>query len=132
MPYVYLTQDEIVNFNRSVIGGAPAIINAANLQEAVEGPQRILYGQEVYPTLSAKAAKLVMSLSQGHPFADGNKRTAEQALRVFVKKNRSGRDLTGKPNYLIGRCADAHPIPEEELVIALAKIIPAQQGNEPA
>jgi death-on-curing protein len=48
---------------------------------------------EYYPTLAEKAACLGYSLIQGHPFLDGNKRTAYQAMDVFLLVN--GYELVG-------------------------------------
>ena len=45
-----------------------------------------------YPTLIEEAAALWESLSQNHPFVDGNKRTAFAATYVFLAIN--GLDIT--------------------------------------
>jgi death-on-curing protein len=44
-------------------------------------------GEELYPTLVAKAAALGFSLIQGHPFVDGNKRIGHAAMEVFLVLN---------------------------------------------
>ena len=44
-------------------------------------------GQDLYPTISEKAASLGFSLIMNHPFVDGNKRTGHAAMEVFLKLN---------------------------------------------
>ncbi|WP_437720550.1 Fic family protein [Sorangium sp. So ce861] len=39
-------------------------------------------GEDLYPTVVAKAATLCFSLVQGHPFVDGNKRVGHAAMEV--------------------------------------------------
>ena len=50
-------------------------------------PQATFDGEEHYPDLFQKAAALVLSLSQNHPFVDGNKRTAITAAALFLHQN---------------------------------------------
>lgn len=54
---------------------------------AVERPQMISFGEESYPTLGTKIASLVQSIAHGHPFHNGNKRTALACLHVFLLVN---------------------------------------------
>jgi len=77
----------------------------------------------IYSTLVQKAAVLAYNLSQGHPFADANKRTVSGALEKFIKENRNGRGL-------IGHCADEYPITLDEFTVALGKIMPSRRINE--
>jgi death-on-curing protein len=44
-------------------------------------------GQELYPTLIAKAAALGFSIIQNHPFVDGIKRTGHAAVEIFLLLN---------------------------------------------
>ena len=63
-------------------GGAPGIRDPDGLEAAVYRPQR---GYD--PDLIAEAAALWESLSQNHPFIDGNKRTAFAAAYTFLAIN---------------------------------------------
>lgn len=49
-------------------------------------------GEELYPTMSEKAATLGYSLIQNHPFVDGNKRTGHAAMELFLVLN--GQEIT--------------------------------------
>ena len=58
---------------------------AAMLNSALSLPGQTFGGQDLYPTLAAKAARLLYSLVKNHPFDQGNKRFAWMATEVFVE-----------------------------------------------
>jgi len=64
--------DRVVN---SPDGAAPGIRDAGSLEAAVARPYATFGSVEFYSTPFAKAAALMESISQRHPFVDGNKRT---------------------------------------------------------
>jgi death-on-curing protein len=57
------------------------------LSSAVQRPQTLIYGDEVYPSLSHKAAALVESLVRNHALVDGNKRLGWIGLALFLDMN---------------------------------------------
>jgi len=63
-------------------GGAPGLRDAGMLEAALFRPQTGYYADVI-----EEAAALWESLSQGHPFIDGNKRTALAAMHVFLAMN---------------------------------------------
>lgn len=63
-------------------GGASGVRDPGQLEAAVFRPQT-----GYYPDLIAEAAALWESLSQNHPFIDGNKRTAFAAVYTFLAIN---------------------------------------------
>ncbi len=44
-------------------------------------------GQELYPTIEAKATSLCFSIVMNHPFADGNERVGHAAMETFLVLN---------------------------------------------
>jgi death-on-curing protein len=50
-------------------------------------PQSSAFGEDAYPTFATKAASLMHSLARNHALADGNKRLAWAAARVFCLLN---------------------------------------------
>lgn len=54
---------------------------------AAEQPYQVCFGQELYPSLAAKAAYIFCHLASGHVFSNGNKRTAAITLDQFVLVN---------------------------------------------
>lgn len=57
------------------------------LRSAGEQPYQVVFGQECYPTLAAKAAYLFIHIAGGHIFSNGNKRTAVLCLDMFLIAN---------------------------------------------
>jgi len=59
----------------------------ALLHSALERPKATYGGQDLYPNIFAKAAGLLESLCQNHPFTDGNKRTSWTITHKFLWDN---------------------------------------------
>lgn len=57
------------------------------LESAVHAPFQTFAGQELYPDLYTKAARLCFGITKNHPFVDGNKRTAIHAMLVYLAVN---------------------------------------------
>jgi death-on-curing protein len=57
------------------------------LEAAVAAPDVSMFGEDLYPGLSAKAAALFFRLVRAHGFSDGNKRIALVALIVYLERN---------------------------------------------
>ena len=68
-------------------GGKAGIRDFALLHSAVERPKATFAGQDLYPTLFAKAAALLQSLCLNRAFTDGNKLTAWGATKRFLWLN---------------------------------------------
>lgn len=99
----YLTAIEVLAIHHDQIeryGGASGVRDFGLLEAALFRPQTGYYAD-----LSEEAAALWESLSQNHPFVDGNKRTAFGAMYTFLAIN--GLQLTAS-------CAEA-----EEFVLSL-------------
>ena len=65
------------------------VMNANGLQSALAAPRQVVFGQEVHAGLIGKAAILFSRLIENHPFTDGNKRIAAEALRLFLRRNQA-------------------------------------------
>lgn len=77
--------DEVVAAHDRLItlfGGAPGIRDRSILEAALARP-RVGY----YKDVIEQAAALLESLSQDHPFVDGNKRTEVAVTAVFLRLN---------------------------------------------
>jgi death-on-curing protein len=57
------------------------------LESAVAQPRHSFAGDDLYPTLAAKAGASGFSLIQNHPFLDGNKRVGHAAIVAFLRLN---------------------------------------------
>lgn len=55
-------------------GGSDGIRDIAQLESALESPFQSYAGEELYPSIQAKAARLCYGLVKNHAMVDGNKR----------------------------------------------------------
>jgi death on curing protein len=86
-PEHILSANDLYNINSEVTGYMPFVRDHQLLRSAVLRPYLILFGEEQFPTLIDKAAATMHSLAAHHLFADGNKRTAARAARMFLESN---------------------------------------------
>ena len=77
-------------------GGASGIRDIGSLEAAAARPYASIGSQEMFPGPFAKAAALMESIIQRHPFVDGNKRTG-MASAVYLLR-RHGYRLAGITN----------------------------------
>lgn len=81
----YLTIEDVLAIHAEQIeryGGAHGVRDHGQLEAAIARPQ-----SGYYADLIAEAAALWESLSQNHPFIDGNKRTAFSSVYRFLRLN---------------------------------------------
>ena len=86
-----LTVSEIFELHEKVIaatGGAQGIRDMGLLESAVLGCYQTFGGDELYPTVVEKAARMAYAICKNHPFIDGNKRIAVTAMLVTLRLNR--------------------------------------------
>ena len=57
------------------------------VESALARPQASVFGENAYPTIHQKAAALLQSMATNQALADGNKRTAWAATRLFYGLN---------------------------------------------
>ena len=85
-----LTLHEVLEVHERVLqqsGGEAGILNVGALESALAQPRMTFGGQDLYPSIAEKAVALGFSLTQNHPFVDGNKRTAHAAMETFLVLN---------------------------------------------
>lgn len=68
-------------------GGMDGLRDEGLLDAAINMPLQTFGGQELYPTIPEKAARLGYGLIRNHPFLDGNKRIGTHAMLVFLDIN---------------------------------------------
>jgi death-on-curing protein len=86
----YLTVEQVAFLHARLIeetGGSHGIRDIGLLQSAVARPQATFDGEDLYPDVFSKAAALIHSLINNHPFVDGNKRTGGAAAVLFLRAN---------------------------------------------
>ena len=87
---IWLRADVLIAAHRRQLaehGGLDGMRDEGAFLSALDKPRNLFaYGQPE-PDLYALAAAYGFGLARNHPFADGNKRTALIAMRLFLKVN---------------------------------------------
>ncbi len=86
----YLSLEQVLEAHRQIIiesGGGDGVRDRGTVESAIAQPAMTFGGQELYPSLKAKAAALGFSLINNHPFVDGNKRIGHATMATFVRLN---------------------------------------------
>lgn len=84
----YLSADEIWAMNDGILqrdGNRSILLDRGALEAAATRPQTVAYYEGA--DLVAQAAALITGIALGHPFLDGNKRTAAIAGYIFLDLN---------------------------------------------
>ena len=86
----YLSLVEVLKLHDLIIaqsGGSHGLRDLGMLESALGQPRQTFGGENLYPTLSSKAAALGFSLIMNHPFVDGNKRVGHAAAEALLMLN---------------------------------------------
>ena len=87
---IKISQDKVLALHELMAketGGDPGIRDQALLNSALESAFQTFDGQELYPTIEEKGARIGFSLIANHAFIDGNKRIGMFVLLVFLEIN---------------------------------------------
>lgn len=83
--YVYLTVEEVTEFNVRITGIRGQLRDPAGLEGAIMRPQMASYYEDA--DIITQAALLIDGICMAHAFTDGNKRTALIACTTFLAIN---------------------------------------------
>lgn len=114
-----LSKEQILMLHTQLIqqtGGSDGVRDYNLLDSALETPFQSFGGDELYPTLQAKAARLGYGLIKNHCMIDGNKRLGTHAMLVFLTLNGIQLKYTQKELYEIILDIAAGNIGYEELL----------------
>ena len=84
---IRLSKPQILFLHEQLIaetGGSSGLRDEGMLDSALYAPFQTFAGEDVYPSLQQKAARLCFSLVKNHPFVDGNKRIGAHVMLVFL------------------------------------------------
>lgn len=87
---IKLTKEQILMLHSELIkmtGGSGGARDIGLLESALETPFQSYGGEELYPSIQAKAARLCYGLVKNHAMVDGNKRIGVHAMLVFLSVN---------------------------------------------
>lgn len=87
---IKLTKEQVISMHSSLIGktgGTDGVRDEGLLESALELPFQTFGGNDLYPSIIQKAARIGYSLVSNHPFVDGNKRIGIHVMLVFLALN---------------------------------------------
>lgn len=87
---IRLSKHQILLIHNQLIaetGGSSGLRDEGMLDSALNSPFQTFCGEDVYPSLQQKAARLCFGLVKNHPFVDGNKRIGAHTMLVFLALN---------------------------------------------
>ncbi len=77
-------------------GGSSSVRDDGLLSFALECPFQYFGGEELYPNIQEKAARLCYGLVKNHAMLDGNKRIGAHTMLVFLEVNEYKLNYTQK------------------------------------
>lgn len=86
----HLTKRQVLLLHEQLLeefGGTAGIRDEGLLESALASPFQTFCGQNLYPSVQAKAAQLGFGLVCNHPFVDGNKRIGAHVMLIFLALN---------------------------------------------
>ncbi|ABX03248.1 MAG TPA: type II toxin-antitoxin system death-on-curing family toxin [Herpetosiphon sp.] len=90
VPLHYITLEEALHIRDAIAeahGESFDVLRFQQLLSALATPFQSMFGEELFPTLCAKAGMLLAGLIRNHPFWDGNKRIAMAITARFLALN---------------------------------------------
>ena len=87
---IRLSKGQVLMLHKHLIestGGSEGIRDEGLLDSALSNPFQLFGGEELYPSIQAKAAQLCFGLVRNHPMLDGNKRLGTHVMLVFLALN---------------------------------------------
>ena len=87
---IYLIAEQVLFIHYRLVsetGGGHGVRDIGLLQSAIARPRATFDNQELYTNIFEKAAALMESLVNNHPFIDGNKRTGIACTVLFLRQN---------------------------------------------
>ncbi len=90
---IVLSKEQVILLHEELIietGGSPGLKDEGMLESALAAPFQTFDGQELFPSIYQKAARLGYGLASNHAFIDGNKRIGAHVMLVFLALNGIG------------------------------------------
>lgn len=87
---ITLSKEQVLMLHERLIeatGGSAGIRDEGMLDSALSNPFQSFGGEELYPSIHAKAAQLCFGLVKNHSMVDGNKRLGTHVMLVFLALN---------------------------------------------
>ena len=99
---IILTKKQVLQMHSQLIeqfGGEAGIRDEALLDSALQSPFQTFDGEDLFPSVQAKAARLGYGLIKNHCMIDGNKRIGAHSMLVLLALNGIELKYTQKDLY---------------------------------
>ena len=116
---IVLSTQKVMQLHRflmQVTGGLDGLRDEGLFDSAVQSPIATFGGQELYPSIEEKAAKLGVTLTKNHAFLDGNKRIGMYVMLTFLEVNGIHMDCTNEEVTEMGLALADGSVGYEELL----------------
>ena len=115
----HLSVEQILSLHQSIVGhlSDAGVRNLSALESAVSRPAATFDGEDLHPTLEAKAAALVSGLILGGPFVDAGRETALIACECFLIANGATLQATDRDLERIAASVAAAELSIEALAV---------------
>ena len=90
LEYIHFIREDVLNFHYELeqcFVVKPGIQDMGLIDCAVHAPFQTFNGEDLYPTIIDKAARLCYAIACNHGFVDGNKRTGLHSMFVLLEVN---------------------------------------------
>lgn len=87
---IIVTIEQILEIHAVAIketGGSYGLRDLGRVEAVIASQTQSVFGEDLYPSLHEKAAAIIRGIISGHPFVDGNKRTAVLGGLTFLRLN---------------------------------------------
>jgi len=87
---IELSKEQIIKYHKIIIdetGGAYGLRDDGMLESALASAHQTFGGEDLYPSVTAKIARVAFGIIRNHPFIDGNKRIGTTTLVALLKAN---------------------------------------------
>lgn len=87
---ILLSREQILLLHKQLLdstGGLDGVRDQTLLDSAVNAPFQKFDGNDLFPSIHQKAARLGYGLIKNHAFIDGNKRIGAHSMLVFLSLN---------------------------------------------
>lgn len=101
---IKLTKKQILMLHSQLVqqtGGDAGVRDEGLLESALGTPFQSFGGEELYPSIQDKAARLCFGLVKNHAMVDGNKRIGTHAMLIFLELNGIQLQYTQKELYTV-------------------------------
>jgi len=102
---ILINTEQVKELHEEIIdntSGSHGIRDEGLLDAALASARQSFGGDDLYPTVTAKIARIAYGIIRNHPFVDGNKRIGTHVMMVLLKMNNINVNFTDNEIVEIG------------------------------